>query len=179
METNFELDTNLDWLECSVASIELPTTKNKKHSTDKKWTWSAEVVEKMRIARVRQTYSDETRLKMSKSQSGKSHSENTKLKMSKSQSGRIHSDESNKKRREQALVRLNQVSNKLKKIRSEHNKKMSEAIRDGRLSIITPQGVFSTMKTAIQASGWSAATFRKLVKNNPTEYSIIIKECQE
>ena len=165
METNFELDSNLDWLECSVNQIELPTTKNKatKHKSDKKWTWSAEVVEKIRTARAQQT---------NIGMRGKTQSEVTRLKISDANRGRTFSIEHKKMLSEAAKKRVNPPRSDKAKAR------MSAAAQKRSKIYITPLGTF-VGKAELETAGICYSTLVKKMKTNPTEYYSKIKECQE
>jgi hypothetical protein len=165
---DFELDSNLDWLECSVASVELPTTKNKasKHKSDKKFTWSAEVIEKMRVARARQiipgmlgkTQSEETRKKISDALKGRSLTEEHKKKLIGKSKGR--------------KPRLGILHT------SESRKKMSESHKKPKKVFVTPFGTFIG-KAGLVEAGLRYTEFYYKMKTNPTEYYSKIMECQE
>ena len=147
---DFELDSNLDWLECSVSQVELPTTKNKTHSTNKKFTWSAEVVEKIRTARAQQIISDETKKKISDALKGrpsknlgKIRSEEIRKKLSEVHRGRIHSDET--------------------------RKKMSDSAQKRVRIFVTPLGTFAG-KAELKTAGLRYETILTRMKKNPEEY---------
>jgi hypothetical protein len=150
---DFELDSNLDWLECSVASIELTTTKNEasKHKSDKKFIWSAEVVEKIRVARARQT---------NLGMRGKTQSEETRKKISDANRGRIVSEETRQKRR---------VSN-LGKIHSEETKqKISDAKQKHIRIFVTPMGTF-VGKAELKKAGLRYETILTRIKKSLEGY---------